>query len=199
MKGENGGELGCACCASPPYPLVCSYPPSLPPHTQASSDPPCPPSPPSGKRLRVMHTTNIASKMPRSFSVQSQGEARVLEYVQVWEGRGRERRRIRIVVHTLPHLCPTLRTSSASSRSCTRTAGRCTSPRATNAGCPSSCAPRCARRRCGKCGEVGGGQMVGEATTGCTILWPPLLLGGCEAVAYLSTLPSSTFPPTLVW
>ena len=46
------------------------------------------PPPFSGKRLRVMHTTNIASKMPRSFSVQSQGEARVLEYVQVWEGKG---------------------------------------------------------------------------------------------------------------
>ena len=48
------------------------------------------PPPFSGKRLRVMHTTNIASKMPRSFSMQSQGEARVLEYVQVWGGGGEE-------------------------------------------------------------------------------------------------------------
>ena len=34
------------------------------------------------------HTINIASKMPRSFNVQSQGEAKVLEYIQVCGGKG---------------------------------------------------------------------------------------------------------------
>lgn len=39
--------------------------------------------PKNSKRARVAHTINITGKMPRSFSVQSAQEGKVLTYVQV--------------------------------------------------------------------------------------------------------------------
>ena len=60
--------------------------PHLIPHPQARQLDEDELRPKNGKRLRVHHTINIASKMPRSFNVQTQGEAKVLEYVQVGVG-----------------------------------------------------------------------------------------------------------------
>ena len=54
--------------------------------------PPCPQArqldeeelkPKNAKRMRIQHTINISSKMPRNFSVQMPQEVKVLNYVQV--------------------------------------------------------------------------------------------------------------------
>ena len=39
--------------------------------------------PKNAKRMRIQHTINISSKMPRTFVVQSPKETKVLAYVQV--------------------------------------------------------------------------------------------------------------------
>lgn len=39
--------------------------------------------PKNAKRMRVQHTINISSKMPRSFQAHSAHESKVLAYVQV--------------------------------------------------------------------------------------------------------------------
>lgn len=56
-----------------------------PPHVQALDEEELKPK--NAKRLRVQHTINTSSKMPRSFNGHTQVETKVLAYVQV-RGRG---------------------------------------------------------------------------------------------------------------